>query len=350
MKKLIALAALALMSCSTPQTTPTARAPSAADPDLSTPRNSRLGQTNYKVFRKGLNRSAVRLYMVKAPEEPGSYYAVLFQYANLPGIFPKYAAARNFPAINKAFGYLKKIGAKISAFKAVPGEKPRTYRFHPLQVSGATITASAGSTLTLNLSEQLRADDPLGGATLTAGEDVLYNFPAEGDATLGAQYNLTKFTYEKAGLDSTWWQDLITGRFLAAYGKVDDEVLFLKSDAAAGDVATFVDNTGKFPKLSRKKRVAIFTHPGSAFVAGDYKIHEPVKGMFVLTAAKENQPSADVVTGKIGLFLDIFDASKALGQCVVELAFVDPSDPEGFLMYYEHPDNRKGDKTCVKQD
>ena len=45
------------------------------------------------------------------------------------------------------------------------------------------------------------------------------------------------------------------------------------------------------------------------------------------------------VTNRIGLFIDIFDATISRNEDVVELALVNPNNSRDFLMYYEHPDN-----------
>ena len=58
-----------------------------------------------------------------------------------------------------------------------------------------------------------------------------------------------------------------------------------------------------------------------------------------MQATDSDDKTKEEVEGRICLFIDVFDASAALNQKVVEIAFINPKDPEDFLMYYEHPDN-----------
>jgi len=339
MKKLsIVLFAITLSACSTPSTT--SREPSSAELDLS---GSRLGHATYKFFRDGPNQPAIRLYLNKVENEIGTYHAVIFEYASLPSIAPQYLASRKLPAANKFIGYLNHIGQKISAFKVIPSPKQGTYEMHPLRVQGKIIeVALQARPLLLTLSNEMSSGDLLGGASISSGSDghVEMFFPKDDGKLHGVQYGLAKLAYEKAKLDSTWRKRFLTGPYLAAYGKLNDVVLKLSS-APGGDTATFINNDKRF-NISKKRRTAVFTSPKSASLEGTYSVTEPIDGMFVLWPNQEGQLGAENVTGRIGLFIDVFDASQALNQDVVEVAFVNPNDPEDFLMYYEHPDNGEG--------
>ncbi|MBO9667791.1 MAG: hypothetical protein J7501_13390, partial [Bdellovibrio sp.] len=63
--------------------------------------------------------------------------------------------------------------------------------------------------------------------------------------------------------------------------------------------------------------------------------------MYVLVpATNRTRTASDIeMTGRIGLFLDVFDGSspEAGRHLVTELAYTNPYDPEDFMMYYEHP-------------
>ena len=336
MKKFgFAFFALALASCSTGQK----RAPSSETIDLT---GTRLGQTDHQFFRRGADQAAVRIYLHPLENEPGSYSVVLFEYAPLMTIAPQYVASRKLPAFNKVIGYLNKIGQRISAHKMIPTQQRGTYEIYPLRVEGREIIADLkAQPFVLTLANELVPVDPLGGAKITLkGEDkTLISFPKEGALT-SAEYTLAKTAYEKAKLDSTWRKQYLPGAYLAAYGKLDDVVLKLSTQGGQ-EAATFINNNHLF-KMSRKRRAAIFTHPSSAQIEGTYAASEPMDGMFILHPTQEGLPGAEHVVGRIGLFIDVFDATKSLGQDVVEVAFINPQDPEDFLMYYEHPENGEG--------
>ena len=160
-------------------------------------------------------------------------------------------------------------------------------------------------------------------------------FPKKGDG--GIQYRLAATTYSKAKLESTWRTSFLPGPDLAAYGKVEDAVLRLKIEGSDHTANFFINE--KFKNVDPKKRQAIFTHPGSAFLVGNYKASEPVDGMFLLPPTQAGQVGAEDLGARIGLFIDVFDATKSLNQDVVELVFINPSNPQDFMMYYEHPEN-----------
>jgi hypothetical protein len=83
-------------------------------------------------------------------------------------------------------------------------------------------------------------------------------------------------------------------------------------------------------------------HPDSAFLKGEFTISEPRDGMFLYHSVNADNKTNDVVKNKIGLFIDVFDATKSLGQDVVELALIDSEKPADSLMYYEDPENGEG--------
>lgn len=300
---------------------------------------TRLGEAKYAERGGGLRKPAIRLYLRKAEGEADTYWAVLIQYANLPTIMPQYLASRVLPVANHLIGYLNHITDQIIVYKVTPGSLNGHYQMWPVTVSGNAIKPVAGSKpRLLILAENATATDPLAGAAISASvpSEPEIRFPAEGDGG-GIQYRLAHTTYKKAKLESTWRTDFLSGPYLAAYGKIDDEVLRLKSQAGEHTANFFINP--KFANMPMNKRQAIFTHPGSAFLVGNYKASEPVDGMFLLSPTQEGLAGAQDLGGRIGMFIDIFDATKSLNQDVVELVFVNPSNPQDFMMYYEHPEN-----------
>lgn len=95
-------------------------------------------------------------------------------------------------------------------------------------------------------------------------------------------------------------------------------------------------------KLPKAERAKMFTNKQSAFLKGNFSVSEPRDGMFLFNTVKATKSTKAIVEGKIGLFIDIFDATKALGQDVVELCLINTDDPKDFLMYYEDPANGEG--------
>lgn len=312
-----------------------ARQPSASDrePDLS---GSLLGEAHYITNQKGPQTPAIRLYLEKVEGELGNYYAVIFQYPNVPGILPKYLFSQTVRKLNKVFGYLKHIGDKISAYKMTPRSEPRTFELRPLKVVDTAVEANMNATplvLTLASGPDFDHKNPLAGARIATGNgDGDITFPKKGDVT-DLQYKLTALSYKAAKLDSTWHKKLITDDFLAAYWKADDVALQFRSSGGQ-NTATFIDNQAKF-NISKEKRIAVFTNPKSAFLSGTYQVATAAPGMFVLTPTERGLPGAEHVVGRIAMFLDVFDATQSLGQAVVEVAFVNPEDPTDFLMYYQ---------------
>lgn len=307
----------------------------SVDSDLS---GTRLGEAHYQERQGGLRKPAIRIYLRKAEGDAGAYYAVLIQYANLPTIMPQYLAARTLPVANQLIGYLNHITDQILIYKVTPGSLQGHYQMRPVTVTGNAIKVAEGSKpRLLILSRDATAADPLSGAAISSStpNEPEIRFPKAGDG--GIQYRLASLTYQKAKLESTWRENFLAGPYLAAYGKLDDEVLRLESKDGQHAANFFINP--KFANVPMRKRQAVFTHPGSAFLSGNYQVSEPVNGMFLLTPTQDAQPGSEDLGRRIGMFIDIFDATKSLNQDVVELVFVNPSNPQDFMMYYEHPEN-----------
>jgi len=340
-KVLLLLVMLGLYSCSSFRPD---RNPSSVGPQL---QGDYLGVSQYKWGHKGPNRAATRIYFNEIENEPGSYHVVLLEYINLLKMAPQYIAANKLPIANKAIGYLKHITEKISTFKVVPNfDKERTYNMYELHVVNGKIEAKVEEKpRQLILSKSAGQEDPLEGAVITSnGKKNLPKeifFPMKNDKKdNGVQYHMAKFIYEKVGLESTWRKEYLPGPYLAVYGRRDDVVLRLSTKGTT-DHANFVLNPAMAGK-SQRQREKMFTNKKSAFLKGEFDVVEPVDGMFLLKAIKSEKKTTSEVKDRIGLFIDIFDATKALNQDVVEFTLINPEDPSDFLMYYEDPENGEG--------
>lgn len=304
-----------------------------------------LGVTKYKMPHIGPNRAATRIYLNEIEGEPGSYYAVLLEYVNLLKMSPRYIAANKLPIASKVVGYLKDITSKVAAFKVVPAAEEGTYEMQSLKVVGGKIQAVVSEKYPLLvLSKDENIKFALEGAKIIPakkGKLKHIYFPADDKKDNGVQHSLAKFVYEKVGLDSTWRKSFLPGPYLASYGSKKDVVLDLvKSDDSL--VANFKLNPKK-KKTAKWYRQKQFTNKKSAYLNGEFSVEEPVDGMFTFIATKSEKKTTSEVSNRIGLFIDIFDATKALNQDVVELVMINTEDPKDFLMYYEHPDNGEGD-------
>lgn len=316
---------------------------SSSSPDLS---GTYLGVAKYKFGRKGPNKAATRIYLHEIKGERGSYHAVLLEYVDLLRMAPQYVVANKLPIASPAVGFLKNITSSISAYKVVPGREEGIYEMWLLKVAGDRIVVSSKSKpRILKLSKADSLKNPLEGATISSvkkGEPQEIFFPMKDDEKVnGVQYTIANLTYSKVKLDSTWRKSFLPGPYLSAYARLDDEVLELTGSRNA-PTAIFKLNPAK-AEMSAKKRQRMFTNTKSAFLKGEFAVTEPIDGMFLFSSVSSDAKSNNEVKGRIGLFIDIFDATKALNQDVVELALIDPENPEDFLMYYEHPDNGNGE-------
>jgi hypothetical protein len=293
---------------------------------------------------------AVRVYMKELPNEPGSYSVVLLEYVNLLKMAPKYIASNKLPRTSRVIGFLNQITKRITVYKAVPNGQEGTLELLKVQVSGEELVTQKHEAPSLLILDQGENKNALEGATITAaagGEPTEIYFPKfETKESYGVQYGLANFTYNKIKLESTWRMDFLKGPYLGAYGDTKDKILDLNADDQ-GNYAHFIINEER-THLSQKKREKQLTNPKSAYIFGSYKVSNPQEGMFLFKPMEQDLPGQAYVEGRIGLFIDIFDARVALNQDVVELVLVDPNNPEDFLMYYEHPDNGEGEEDKSK--
>ncbi len=284
---------------------------------------------------------AVRTYFKEVEGKPGFYNVIILEYVNLVKMAPKYIFSNKSPFISKKIGFLNQIAKRITVYRATPtAEKGKLEMQRLHYVNGVLEGANKAKPSMLVLSSD--EANPLSGAKITAardGEPVEIHFPTEEDEK-GKQYTLARFTYEKVGLDSTWRMDYLPGPYLGAYYDVDDVILNLKNKNDKM-TAEFIINKDR-AHLSKKKREKQLTNKKSAYIKGSFEAKEVEDGIFVFEAVDDNAVKAEHVEGKLGLFIDIFDATKALNQDVVELVLVDSDKPEDFLMYYEHPENGDG--------
>lgn len=305
-----------------------------------------LGVADYGDAARGLKKPAIRIYFHPHENVPGKYDVVLLEYVNLLKMAPSYIASNKLPAIASRTGYLKNINSKIHVYEATPGEKAGTFELRPLIVQGDEIKVSQNAhPLILTLDSAATVDRPIAGATLSgveASDPKEIFFPKEGDKKkTGIQYKTAKLAYEKAKLESTWRKDFLKGPYLSQYYNKQDVVLKLRGQ----NEAEFVINPA-YAKMSEAKRTAMFTNPKSAAINGSFQVTEVRDGMFLFKSVDADDKSKEIIETRIGLFIDIFDASKSLNQDVVELVFSDSEAPEDFLMYYEHPANGEGTDTA----
>lgn len=341
MKKIFTISLMLLAaSCAS---TNNQRTVASVEKDLS---GTYIGVSQYRQGHEGPNKAATRIYFHEVEGEKGNYHVVLLEYVDLIKMAPSYIISNKMPIIAKKTGYLNSITSKIAAYKATPGKKEGIYELWPLVVSGETIVENkAGAPRILTLSSSETPGDVMAGATISSareGEPVEIFFPKEDDEKKnGVQYGVAKLVYKKAKLESTWRKNFLTGPYLSQYAKVNDVVLEL-SGSNDNMLADFKINEANSANISKEKREKVFTSKQSAFLKGEFAVTEPLDGMFLFNPINSDASTTAIVKGKIGLFIDVFDATKSLNQDVVELALIDSEKPADFLMYYEHPDNGEG--------
>lgn len=312
---------------------------SSLDKDLT---GTYLGIADYGSGHNGPNTPAIRIYFDPIKGENDKYNAVLLEYVDLLKMAPSYIASNKLPLVAKTFGYLKNITRTIAAYEVTPGSTQGTFEMRPLVVVNDRIEVKQGAQpRILTLASDVNPLNPLEGATISStsanGPKEIF-FPKEGDdKKRGVQYRLAKTAYEKAKLESTWRKNFLKGPYLSQYYNRDDVVLKLTGE----DTAEFIQNP-KHTNTPKKKRMDMFTNAKSAFLQGEFTVTEPRDGMFLFNSTSADVKTKEIVQGKIGLFIDIFDATKSLNQDVVELALIDSEAPEDFLMYYEDPQNGEG--------
>lgn len=309
-----------------------------------------LGKGNYtkvrKLLGKDIRRPAMRLYLDKVEGEGNVYNGVLLEYANVLKMAPTYLAAQKGYQFRKLI-----ISRSIEAFRVIPGEKPGTYDFHNLRVANGDIVADPSVSMTLTLGSD--SNRPMINSYIVNSSGTV-TFPDPDKMSLPFfQYGLTKISYKAGRLMSTWrgepgdWEKLV-GSYTSDYATYWDGVLELSG-------------SGNDRKMTFLRTISTpaqgFTNPKSIDMLGEYKVSEPLRKMYVLTPTNPNGSVSDQELGsRIGLFLDVFDASapEAGSHLVTELAFTNPNDPTDFFMYYERMDHavnvgvnekpKKGDK------
>jgi hypothetical protein len=344
-KIFIAALAVILASCASNQTavsTDTASSNNTSQvKELRTPATddlsgAYLGEGLFSEKRSsGVPRPAMRLYLDRAQGEADTYYGVLLEYDRLESMALPYLVTQKIPKLNKLVGYLNNIATRISAYKFVRGNKSGTYEMHNLEVRGGQIVPAQETKMVLTLANK-RGSNPLAGAVIEGNSEGSIVFPEAGTAE-GSQMKLAAIAYEKGHLASTWrgnWKDL-EGSYLSEYGRFKDGVLELYSQGGQPK-SKFIKTNTTLAKY--------FTNPKSATIEGDYNVIEPIPKMYLLVPTQKARAASDKeMTGRIGLFLDVFDgtAPEAGSHMVTELAYINPQDPEDFMMYYEHPEHVK---------
>ncbi len=303
-------------------------------------RKRRVFTGNYIPSKSKKKYRAVRTYINPIEGKENHYHIVLLEYVNLFKMAPKYIFSNKSDWISKKIGYLNQIAKRITVYEAIPTAEEGKYELQHLKVVNGQLEATAKTKPSFfYTNKERKTDNLLEGAKITKGEDgepVDIEFPISDDKEgHGLQYALANFVYRIVPLDSTWRSDFIAGPYLASYGDKEDEVLTLTNNDGVHTAKFFLNP--KRSHLSKRKREKQFTNKKSAYLEGNYSVTRPLDGLFVFNPAEGT--NGKHVEEKIGLFIDIFDASKSLNQHVVELVLVDPEKPEDFLMYYEHPEN-----------
>lgn len=353
-KTILSVLILVLASCSSSKKTNDQNASQITDSSRKLASRSSLQGTYLGLaeYEKSERKPAVRIYLNEIPGEAGSYHAVLLEYVNLLGILPKYVASNKLEKVSKVIGFLNNIVKTVTVYKVVPARKAYHYDMFELRADTRSITAvSTDNPRQLILSKAINLAHPLEGAAITqnkTNQPKRLSFPVEkSKKDNGGEYGVAKFVYSTIGLDSTWRKEFLPGPYLSAYGNRDDVVLGLKRKGNNYKAYFEVDDKFRYENLNEgqiKKRRKVFTNPKSAFLEGGFVVREPIDGMFTLSPMHSNESAETIqeMSGKIALFVDIFDATKKLNQDVVEVIFINPADPADFHMHYEDPENGEG--------
>ncbi len=297
-----------------------------------------------------VTKRATRIYFKQSKENDGTYNVLLLEYVNLLKMAPKYILSNKASEkINNKIGYLNQITSRVTMYKAIPTEDSKIYNLQKIKIAnGKMVVENKVKPSQLILVKDIKEENRLEGSKITASEDgepVDIHFPAEEDDSIkhGIQYLLAKFVYTMIeGFNSTWRENYLTGDYLGAYADVKDVVLKLDTNGSMNQ-AHFIENESR-SKMRIKKRENQMTNPKSAHIRGNFDVEKLDEGIFLFkTKEGEAYVEKDAVSNRIGLFVDIFDASKTkLKQDVVELIILNEDDPTDFLMYYEHPENGEG--------
>ncbi len=299
-------------------------------------------------------KPVVRIYLNEIETEPGSYYAILLEYRNLLKVFPKYVTSNKFQYLSKKIGFLNHIIEKIWLYKVVPSNEPRRFNMLELRADNKEIKAiESKNPRQLVLSKNPQRSYPLEGAKIypsKTGQSTEIFFPKKSakSITYGKEFFMAHLVYHKINLDSTWRNEFLPGPYLSAYGNKDDIVLRLDLAGESMHAYFVIHPDFIYTDLNKKqieKRKKVFTNSKSAFLEGGFIMREPIDGMFVFSPMYSNKSTKTIqeITGRIGVFVDIFDATKKLNQDVVELIMVNTKDPLDFHMHYEDPENGDGE-------
>jgi len=363
---LLIIISIGLVSCSH---TSQNRLPSAAG-------NSKiagdyLGTASYGFMKKG---KAIRAYfkpvLSEQGNETGEYNVMLFEYSGLGKAGTQFLISSKFESLAEKIGYLTVISDKIWLLR---GEQVSSKKFnlYPLTLEGRSIVKSKTKQpwqLTLsNIPERNLhtfkhgAKYMLEGAKITtagSGNIPKYiyfpktkkNMALVKDSNhqrvsqpASLQHGIATLVYKYGKLLSTWRDGYLTGDYLSGYNRKFDKVLTLSKRGTtynSGLNANFMRNN-LAESLDGARRPKRFANVNQAFVEGNFSVTNPSSGMFLFRYVRGNGDAKKYLDNRIGLFIDIFDAT-AQGKDVVELALINPDNPEDIIMYFEHPDNGEG--------
>jgi len=251
--------------------------------------------------------------LLKALEgEKDSYHGIVMEYLS-PFKEKNFIADFLRPGKRKFFrrqknGYLKELFQWVKIYKFERVYNSRTFKMIPLVVEGEEIVereSNVFASLQVNMNEK----KPMKNAVLKT-------------AVNGRIVDLVMNKSSKRPVSSTWRYNYIPGPYNPGYKQADIDILFLLDD--------FNEKT--------REATAIFDVDSlkdkDVFIKGRYNVSEASPGLFIF---KDNHDvksiGSDLVEDKIGVFVDVYDASPIMNT--VELILIDPSDPEGSQMYFE---------------
>jgi len=317
-----------------------------------------LGYIDYK---GNIGRRAVRIYSKKVDGVADTYNTVIVEYPPILSVFPRFVSTPKSEEdiqdgkftekfindvkskINARIGDLKHILARVTVYRTVPkAGNASAFELRRLRydtTAKSLIVDNSSEVSVLTLAEKGSLDSPLAGATISAaakGEPAQITVPKTSKGN-GIEWQLVNLAYSAAKLDSTWRSDFLNGAYLSTYGNRKNVILNL-SNAAGSLQADFLD--AKAQNIPSTE----FTNPLSAEIIGKYDVKAAQPGIFVFTPKVAGSAGSQHVETKLGLFIDVFDATKSLNMDVVELVLVDENTPTKFHMYFEDPENGEGQK------
>ncbi len=254
----------------------------------------------------------VGLFLKPIAGEQDSYYGVVLEYLK-PFKEKGFVGSFLRPGKKKIFrkgrhGYLQELLKWIKIYKFERVHNSRTFRMKPLEVrNGKVVVKESAEFASLQVNPNERK--PMRNSVLK----TVIN---------GQIVDLKLTKTRRFPLKSTWKDSYVPGPYNPGYKQADIDILFLLDDfnkktkeaTAVFDVETLKDR--------------------DLLIQGRFDIIEAGPGMFTFQEnEKVASTGASLVEDKIGVFIDVYDASPVMKT--VELILIDPSNPYGSQMYFE---------------